>query len=76
MSTVQATASMMEYLPEPEQQKVLVFVRNLVSKNSPFKPETEEEFYASIDIGIAQADAGQVQDMDEAIDEISRELGI
>ena len=78
MSTLQAINSMVEVLPESDQQEVFAFIRKLflARKTNPFTPKTEEEFYASIDRGIAEADAGMVQDMDEAIDEISAELAL
>lgn len=78
MSTVEATVSILERMPEQEQNIVLRFVQDLFSPQSanPFKPMTETEFLASIDKSIEQADAGFVQDADEAIDEISAELGL
>ena len=48
----------------------------LAKTSNPFTPKSEEEFWNSIDKGIRQADAGILEDMDEAIDEISRELAI
>ncbi len=69
---------MLEYLPEQELNKVLLFTRDLVKaqKVNPFRLLTESEFLSSIDESLAQIDLGQVQDADEAIDEISAELGI
>ena len=45
--------------------KVLTVRMN--QEQNPFESKTEEAFFASIDIGIAVADAGQLQDADEAI---------
>ena len=39
-----------------------------------FEPMSEEEFYREGDKGIEQADNGQLQDANEAMDEITREL--
>ena len=78
MSTVEATVSMLECLPEQEHNKVLLFTRDLfkAQKVNPFRPLTESEFLDSIDESLEQIDLGMVQDADEAIDEISAELGI
>ena len=78
MSTIEATVSMLECLPEQEQNKVLLFTRDLfkAQKVNPFRPLTESEFLDSIDESLEQIDLGMVQDADEAIDEISAELGI
>ena len=78
MSTVEAPVSILERMPEQEQNMVLKFVRDLFSPQSvnPFRPLTEQEFLESIDESLAQADVGLVQDADEAIDEISADLGI
>ena len=78
MSTVEAAVSIMECMPEQEQNIVLRFIQDLFSPQSsnPFRPLTEQEFLASIDESLAQADAGLVQDADLAIDEISAELGL
>ena len=78
MSTVEATVSILESMPEQEQNIVLRFIQDLFSPqtSNPFRPLTEQEFLVSIDESLAQADAGFVQDANEAIDEISSELGI
>ena len=78
MSAVEATVSILERMPEPEQNMVLHFIQDLFSPQTfnPFRPLTEKEFLASVDESLAQADAGLVQDAEDAIDEISAELGI
>ncbi|MCR5023752.1 MAG: hypothetical protein K6A90_05395 [Lachnospiraceae bacterium] len=78
MSTVEATVSIMNCMTEQDQNKILSFTRELFAaqKDNPFKPMSENEFIASIDESLKQADNGLVQDADEAIDEISLELGI
>ncbi len=78
MSTIEATVSMLQHMSEPEQNKVLMFTRDLFSSqtSNPFKPLSEKEFLASIDVSLKQADTGNVQDAEAAIDEISTELGI
>ena len=43
--------------------------------NSPFRPKTEHELLERVDRSLAQADAGELQDADEAIDEVVAELG-
>ena len=48
----------------------------VVENGNPFRPKTEDELFDKIDKSIAQADAGELQDADEAIDEVVADLGL
>ena len=43
-------------------------------ENNPFKPKTKKEILERIDHSLAQAEAGDLQDADEALEEILAEL--
>lgn len=78
MTTREALHSVVDLLPEADLKKVLLYAESLSSfeMKNPFIPKTKQEFLASIDRGIAEADAGLTFDADEMIDEISAELGL
>ncbi|MBR3307420.1 MAG: hypothetical protein IKI75_09230 [Lachnospiraceae bacterium] len=46
------------------------------NQDNPFRPKTEEELLEKIDRGVKQADEGMLQDADEAVDEIIRDLDL
>ena len=72
-NTVQKMKQMLELLPE-NQLNALQAVTTSYIWDSPFRPKTEAEMTEKIDSSLAQADAGILQDADEAIDEVLREL--
>ena len=78
MTTRDALNTVVDKLPEAALKKVLQYAEKLSIKKeqNPFVSKSKEAFYASIDRGIAEADAGLLQDADEVIDEISAELGL
>lgn len=76
MSTLDSTVSMLKALPEAEVQKVFIFTKSLFDNNSPIVPMSESELLDRLAHSRAQSETGIVQDMESAIDDISRELGI
>lgn len=76
MSTLDSTVSMLKALPETEVQKVFIFTKSLFDNNSPIVPMSESELLDRLAHSRAQSKAGMVQDIESAIDDISRELGI
>lgn len=77
MSTLESTVSMLKALPEAEVQKVFFFTKGIFdNNNSPIVPISEDELLEKLAHSRAQSEAGMVQDMESAIDDISRELGI
>ena len=74
----ETTISVLKVLSEESQKKVLDFSVNLLKsdRDNPFSPKSEAELFEQIDHSLAQADAGELQDADEAIEEIMAELGL
>ncbi len=59
-----------------DQVQAVNSVMNVFIADSPFRPKTEDELFERIDRSLAQADAGELQDADEAIDEVVADLGL
>ena len=80
VSTVDSVISVLKLLSEDSQKKVLNFTIELleddVGEDNPFKPKSEKELFERIDHSLAQADAGELTDADEAYDEVMAELGL
>ena len=70
---VDNTKKMLDVLNDNElsaiQEVAKVFIMD-----SPFAPKTEEELFERIDRSIAEADAGELEDADKAIDEVLAEI--
>ena len=69
------TRQMLDLLGENQLEAVNSIVKAFIV-DSPYKPENERELYARIDRSIAQADAGELEDADKAINEIMTELNL
>ena len=41
---------------------------------NPFRPKSEKELFERIDHSVAQADAGKLQEAEEALDDVISEL--
>ena len=74
----ESAISVLNVLSEESQKKVLDFSIGLLKNDAdnPYRPKTEAELFERIDHSLAQANAGELQDADEAIEEIMTELGI
>lgn len=76
MSTLEATVSMLEMLPESELATVRRFIVQNIIKNNPFQKLTEEKLLEDLETSRAQYEAGQYSDMGEAIQEIGERYGL
>ncbi len=86
MSTLERTVSMMKVLPETDLIKIQDFTEKLFKHHELeaadkavgkfLKPKSAEEIYSELERSRKQAEAGECQEMGEAINEICRELGI
>lgn len=78
ISTIERTVSILEILPVESQRKVLSFSVELLEneRDNPFRPKTEDELFERIDHSIAQADAGELLNAGEAVDEVMAELNL
>ena len=78
MSTLEATVSMLESMPEEARVKVFVYTQNLFTSNkpaSPFVPLTEEKVFSDLSISRQQAANGEGLNMREALMEMGRQHG-
>lgn len=86
MNTLQNTISMMKTLPEADLLKVQEFTKKLFRRHELeaadeavakfLGPKSAEDIYRDLEISRKQAEVGAYQEMEEALDEICRELRI
>ncbi|MBQ7448114.1 MAG: hypothetical protein IJV59_09255 [Eubacterium sp.] len=72
MSTLEATISMLEQLPEPELVVVFQTTKALLEnhKKSPFKPLTKEQVMSDLAISRKQFENGQYSAMSDIIESL------
>ena len=78
MSTLEATVSMLESMPEEARIKVFIYTKNLFTSNkpaSPFVPLTEEKILSDLSISRQQAANGEGLNMREALVEMGKQHG-
>lgn len=78
MSTLEATMSMLEAMPEEARRKVFAFTQQLFSASrpaNPFKPLNEEDVLADLDEARLQIEAGQGLNMQDALQELGKRHG-
>lgn len=86
MNTLQNTISMLKTLPEADLIKIQDFTKTLSRRHELevvdeavaelLGPKSAEDIYKDLEISRKQAEAGEYQEMGEALDEICRELRI
>ena len=75
MSTLEATVSMLEAMPEEARIKVFQYTRTMFSSNrpsSPFTPVSKESVLADLKASSQELDAGEGTDAKAAVQEIDR----
>lgn len=78
MSTLEATMSMLETMPEEARIKVFIYTQNLFTSNkpaNPFIPLTEERVLSDLSISRKQAENGEGLNMREALVEMGKQHG-
>ena len=78
MSTLEATISMLEAMPEPARLKVMEYTQALFTASrfdSPFAPLTEERILSDLETSRRQVTDGQGREMGEALTELGRQHG-
>lgn len=78
MSSIDATVSMLELMPEDARLKVLEFTKQLFTAEkpaNPFVPLTTGQILRDLEISRQQAAQGQTYDMGEALEELRRRHG-
>lgn len=78
MSTIAATVSIMEELPESSRQQILVFAQEQYKKaepHNPFAPLTKEKVLSDINLSEKQIDEGKGIDATEAVMALRKKYG-
>ena len=78
MSTIDATISMLDSMPEEARMKVFIFTQNLftsIKPASPFVPLTEDKVISDLSISRQQAANGEGMNMRDALLKMGREHG-
>ena len=78
MSTLDATVSMLEAMPEDARIKVLEFTQQLFTSRrpaNPFVPVSQEQILSDLAESRRQIAAGQGLNMEEALDRMGKQHG-
>lgn len=78
VSTLEATVSMLEAMPEEARRKVFEYTQQLFTAPkpaSPFAPLTEAQILSDLEQSRRQIEAGQGRDMREALTELGQRHG-
>ena len=76
MSTLEATVSMLESMPEEARLKVFMYTQSLFTSSkpaNPFTPLTEEKVLSDLSISRRQAADGEGLNMKEALMEMGKQ---
>ncbi len=77
MSTLEATVSMLETLPEEDLLAIRGIVQRFIAKNSnPYRPLTKKETLDKLAASRKHAEEGMVIDAREAAEEIRQKYGL
>ena len=77
MSTLEATVSMLETLPEEDLMAINGIVRRFVVKESnPYRPLSKEETLEKLAKSRKHAEEGRLTDARQAVEEIRQKHGI
>lgn len=78
MSTLEATISMLEMMPEKSRQMVFEYTQELFSSSkiaNPFFPVSNEQILNDLELSRRQVSQGKVRNMDVAIEDLRRRHG-
>jgi hypothetical protein len=78
MSTLEATVSMLETMPEEAQKKVFTYTQTLFSAErpaNPFTPKSEVQILADLDKSEQEIAEGKCQEATSAVMELRRAHG-
>lgn len=79
MSTIEATVSMMEVMPEEAKVKVMEFTQRLFSAErpaNPFVPKGIDDIMSDLEESEQDYRAGRVYPMSQVLDEIEKDYGL
>ena len=77
MSTIEATLSLIKNLNKEDQQKVLLYIQDLISSDSknPFSPLTVDKILNDLSISEEEFNTGKSLNAEDAIQNLRREYG-
>ncbi len=78
MSTIEATVSMLETMPEEARAKVFQYTQTLFTSPkpaNPFTPKTEKDILADLEESRKQLSEGKGVDMKQALEEMGARHG-
>ena len=78
MSTLEATVSMLQAMPEDARRKVFEYTRELFTRpkpGNPFVPLTTDRILSDLEESRAQIEDGQGVEMDKALEEMGKRHG-
>jgi hypothetical protein len=78
MSTLEATLSMLEVMPEEAQKKVFDYTQTLFTSNrpaNPFTPLSEKQILHDLEISEKQISSGQCREAKTSIEELRKKHG-
>ncbi len=78
MSTLEATVSMLEAMPEEARLQVFEYTQNLFGAKkpqNPFLPLTKDQILEDLAVSRKQIDEGEVCSMEDALDELEKKYG-
>ncbi len=78
MSTLDATVSMLEAMPEDARIKVLEFTQKLFTSRkpeNPFLPVSQDQILSDLALSRQQINDGQGLDMEDALNKMGRQHG-
>lgn len=78
MSTLEATVSMLQAMPEDARRKAFEYTRELFTRPkpaNPFVPLTADRVLSDLEASRAQIEDGQGVEMDKALEEMGKRHG-
>ena len=77
MSTIEATLSLIKNLNKEDQQKVLLYIQDLISSDSqnPFSPLTVDQILSDLSISEEEFNTGKSLTAEDAIQNLRRKYG-
>ena len=77
MSTIEATLSLIKNLNKEDQQKVLLYIQDLISSDSknPFSPLTVDKILSDLSISEEEFNTGKSLNAEDAIQNLRKKYG-
>lgn len=76
MITREMNIALLSTIPESAQQQIFLYLTQNFCNGNPYKPKSAEEIYSELAESRACYERGEYEDLDGALDEISRKYGL